>query len=58
MSRLLLHIGLHKTGTTAIQHFFRDNIQKYQMKGFGILNPGENNGKYSNLEKARKIYFT
>jgi len=37
MKKLLLHIGQHKTGTTAIQHFLAD--RRNELDGLGILYP-------------------
>ena len=33
MSHLILHIGTHKTGTTAIQHAFRQNAARLETRG-------------------------
>ena len=33
MKRLILHIGTHKTGTTALQEFFADNVSGFKEQG-------------------------
>ena len=36
MSKLILHIGAHKTGTTSLQSFFRANINAFKDRGIYV----------------------
>ncbi|MDP5055206.1 MAG: hypothetical protein NWP69_15575 [Congregibacter sp.] len=40
MRELLIHIGRHKTGTTAIQHFLQDNRAALREHGYWVPNAG------------------
>ena len=43
MRKILLHIGRHKTGTTAIQHFLRDNRAALRAAGWVVPESGRVN---------------
>lgn len=60
MKTLYLHIGTPKTGTTSIQHFCYDNMDKLSEKGYyyPILPfTYENKGKYRNGLFLEAIYY-
>ena len=55
---LYIHIGTHKTGTTAIQSFFHINRDKLEENG--LLYPGENENHHLvalELREANKSFF-
>ncbi|SLN69120.1 hypothetical protein [Roseisalinus antarcticus] len=56
MTRIVLHIGMNKTGSTAIQSFFLDNAAALGRQG--VLYPETGRGRFrQHLELARALGF-
>jgi len=53
MRKLLVHIGRHKTGTTAIQHFLQDN--RARLQDFGYIVPQSGRVKDAHHGLARPL---
>jgi hypothetical protein len=52
MYKVFLHIGLHRTGTTAIQYFLADNAQRLEDAAITVANAGTPPGLRGNHELA------
>lgn len=51
MRDLVLHIGRHKTGTTAIQHFLNDNRKALESQGYFVPETGKVNAGHHGFSR-------